>query len=392
MDIKKDHINFAVGPVQISEEISRIGADPVPYFRTPDFSALMKENEALLKEFMDAPEDARAVFLTGSGTASMDAVTQNVFTKDDRLLVVAGGSFGHRFCEICEVYGIPHTAIELRQGHALTPADLAPYAGQGYTGFLVNMHETSTGVLYDMDMISAFCRENGLVLVVDAISAFLADDVSMKRWGADVVFTGSQKALAVPPGISMMVLSSRAVERIYANRPACYYLDLKAALKNGERGQTPFTPAVGILIQINARLNQIKRDGFANVQAQIRARRILFWHISRPLTATPPALAALAGANRTPPSRSTSMAAGVLGILAPSASAMAPPRTMRRAVSASISFWVAQGRATSQGTDHRSRKSLRNSLPGTNWAYSRMRPRRRSLMSFTTSSRMPSGS
>ena len=133
------------------------------------------------------------------------------------------------------------------------------------------MHETSTGVLYDMDMIAAFCRENGLVLVVDAISAFLADDVSMKRWGADVVFTGSQKALAVPPGISMMVLSSRAVERIYANRPACYYLDLKAALKNGERGQTPFTPAVGILIQINARLNQIKRDGFANVQAQTRA-------------------------------------------------------------------------------------------------------------------------
>ena len=66
----------------------------------------------------------------------------------------------------------------------------------------------------------------------------------------------------------MMVLSSRAVERIYANRPACYYLDLKAALKNGERGQTPFTPAVGILIQINARLNQIKRDGFANVQAR----------------------------------------------------------------------------------------------------------------------------
>ena len=198
MDIKKDHINFAVGPVQISEEISRIGADPVPYFRTPDFSALMKENEALLKEFMDAPEDARAVFLTGSGTASMDAVTQNVFTKDDRLLVVAGGSFGHRFCEICEVYGIPHTAIELRQGHALTPADLAPYAGQGYTGFLVNMHETSTGVLYDMDMISAFCRENGLVLVVDAISAFLADDVSMKRWGADVVFTGSQVPIASP--------------------------------------------------------------------------------------------------------------------------------------------------------------------------------------------------
>ena len=126
---------------QISEEISGSVQTRALLPHAPDFSALMKENEALLKEFMDAPEDARAVFLTGSGTASMDAVTQNVFTKDDRLLVVAGGSFGHRFCEICEVYGIPHTAIELRQGHALTPADLAPYAGQGYTGFLVNMRD-----------------------------------------------------------------------------------------------------------------------------------------------------------------------------------------------------------------------------------------------------------
>ena len=119
-------------------------------------------------------------------------------------------------------------------------------------------------------MISAFCRENGLVLRWMP-SVHFWPTTPYEAQGADVVFTGAQKALAVPPGISMMVLSSRAVERIYANRPACYYLDLKAALKNGERGQTPFTPAVGILIQINARLNQIKRDGFANVQAQIRA-------------------------------------------------------------------------------------------------------------------------
>lgn len=272
MDIKKDHINFAVGPVQISEEISRIGADPVPYFRHAGLLRPDEGERGAAQGVQGCPGGCQSgIPHRPPARPPWMAVTQNVFTKDDRLLVVAGGSFGHRFCEICEVYGIPHTAIELRQGHALTPADLAPYAGQGYTGFLVNMHETSTGVLYDMDMISAFCRENGLVLVVDAISAFLADDVSMKRWGADVVFTGSQKALAVPPGISMMVLSSRAVERIYANRPACYYLDLKAALKNGERGQTPFTPAVGILIQINARLNQIKRDGFANVQAKTRA-------------------------------------------------------------------------------------------------------------------------
>lgn len=271
MNIKKDHINFAVGPVQISEEISGIGAEPVPYFRTEDFSALMKESEEILKELVDAEEGARAVFLTGSGTAAMDAVVQNVFTRDDKLLIVNGGSFGHRFCEISEVYGIPYTEISLESGHALKAEHLAPYEGKGYTGFLVNMHETSTGVLYDMNLIGEFCQRNGLVLVVDAISAFLADQLSMKDIHADVVLTGSQKALAVPPGVSLIVLGQRAISRVYANKPACYYLDLKSALKNGERGQTPFTPAVGILIQINARLNQIRRDGLAAEQARIRA-------------------------------------------------------------------------------------------------------------------------
>ena len=261
MQIRKDHINFSVGPVLIDPAIAAIGAEPVPYFRTPDFSALMLENEQILKELMGATADSRAIFLTGSGTAAMDAVIQNVFTKDDRLLIVNGGSFGDRFCQISKVYGIPYSEIKLQTGKKLRECDLAPFAGGKYTGFVVNMHETSSGVLYDMPMIAQFCKENGLILVVDAISAFLADELNMAKLGADVVITGSQKALAVPPGVSMMCVSLCAVERIYRNTPACYYLDLKSALKNGERGQTPFTPAVGTLLQIHARLNAIASAG-----------------------------------------------------------------------------------------------------------------------------------
>lgn len=271
MNIKKDHLNFAVGPVMMNEEICALGAELVPYFRTPEFSSLMLENEQLLKELMGAPEDAKAVFLTGSGTAAMDAAVNNLFTKEDKLLIVNGGSFGHRFCEIAGAYGIPYTAIELASGQALKQEHLAPYAKAGFTGLLINMGETSTGVLYDMELVGNFCRENGMILVVDAISAFLSDELNMAAIGADVVLTGSQKALAVPPGISMMVLSSRAVERVYANKPACYYLDLKSALKNQERGQTPFTPAVGILIQINARLRQIADEGIEAERSRIRA-------------------------------------------------------------------------------------------------------------------------
>ena len=271
MKIKKDHLNFAVGPVPIDDEISALGSDPVPYFRTAEFSALMLENERLFLQLLDAPPNARAVFLTGSGTSAMDASVSSVFSKNDRLLIVNGGSFGHRFCEIADCYGVPYDAIVLHTGKTLTAEDLAPYEGAGHTAFLINMDETSTGVLYDMDLVGDFCRRNGLFLVVDIVSAFLSDSFSMKDCGADIAFTGAQKALAVPPGVALMALSARAQEKIEAARERNYYLSLKKALNNQERGQTPWTPAVGTLIQINARLNAIQEAGLERVQGGIRA-------------------------------------------------------------------------------------------------------------------------
>ena len=265
-------LNFTVGPVQSCEAVREIGYEQVPYFRTPEFSEVMLENERLIKEFAGAGEGARAVFITGSGTASMEAVVMNVFTGKDKLLVVNGGSFGHRFAELCALHEIPYTEIGLEPGEPLTADRLAPYEKKGYTGFLVNVHETSTGVLYDINMIADFCKRNGIFLAVDAISSFLADPFDMEALHAGVMITGSQKALACPPGISVIVLSAEAVERVGKNRTKCMYLDLKSALKNGERGQTPFTPAVGILRQINARLKEIKAAGGAAAeQARIGA-------------------------------------------------------------------------------------------------------------------------
>ena len=254
-------INFTVGPVQSCEAVRSIGAENVPYFRTPEFSAVMLENEALMQKFAKAPVGARTVFITGSGTASMEAAVMNVFTPSDKVLLINGGSFGQRFHELCEIHQIPFEEITLATGKALTAEHLAPYENQGFTGFLVNIHETSTGVRYNPDLIADFCRRNGLFLVVDAISSFLADEFDMAAWGVDVMITGSQKALACPPGISVMVLSPRAVERIEGNSVRSLYFDLKSALKNGERGQTPFTPAVGTLLQIHARLKSIEADG-----------------------------------------------------------------------------------------------------------------------------------
>ena len=105
-------------------------------------------------------------------------------------------------------------------------------------------------------------------LIVDAISAILADPFNMEALGADIMITGSQKALACPPGISLIVLSPRALERVAQSETRCLYLDLKSALKNGERGQTPFTPAVGTLLQINQRLRDIDAAGGAEQEIE----------------------------------------------------------------------------------------------------------------------------
>lgn len=261
-------INFTVGPVQSNEEVREIGAEQVPYFRTPEFSEIMLENEKLMLKFAKAPERSKVVFITGSGTASMEATVMNTLKPDDKAIVINGGSFGHRFVELLRIHDVPYTEIKLTAGKSLTAEMLDPFDGKGYTAFLVNVHETSTGVYYDIDMISEFCKKNGLFLIVDAISSFLADDFNMDELGVGVMITGSQKALACPPGISIIVLSPEGVKRVENSNPRCMYFDLNDALKNQERGQTPFTPAVGILRQINSRLKEIDENG--GVETEIK--------------------------------------------------------------------------------------------------------------------------
>lgn len=275
-DVRAGHL-FTPGPVRIPKYILEIGARQTPYFRNEAFSAVVLECEQHLLDLAGAPPGSRVVFLTCSGTGAMEAAVTNLLAPQDRAIVINGGGFGQRFVDLCrhhEVAVLPYVpkvenmADTGRLDH-LAPA--IPHASSSARALLVNGHETTTGVLYDLSALGAFCRRHDLLFVVDAISMFLTDNINMTLQGIDSLIISSHKGLALPPGLSMVVLSPRAQDHLHpAGSPI--YFDFASYLQDGLRGQTPFTPAVTILLQLQARLRMVATTGLA---AEIeRARRV----------------------------------------------------------------------------------------------------------------------
>ena len=261
---------FTVGPVEMNSEIKAVGGLQVPYFRTQEFSSLMLEADEMLREFMHAGVNSKSVYLTASGTGALEATVMNCLTDKDNVIVINGGTFGHRFVDLCEVYGIPHTDITLEFGEQLEKKHFDSLKEDTYTALLVNIDETSTGQLYDIELISEFCKKHNLLLIVDAISSFLCDQYDMKKYGIDATIISSQKGLCIAPGLSVVVLSERMLrERVLDNNIRSMYFNFKDYLDNFKRGQTPFTPCVGICLQMHKALTMIKETGLENHLAYI---------------------------------------------------------------------------------------------------------------------------
>ena len=254
-------LNFTVGPVMSNPYVIEESGKSAPYFRTQEFSKIMVENEKMLLNMVNAPKNSRCVFLTSSGTGAMESCVMNLLNKKDKVIVVNGGTFGQRFVDLCVLHEREVREIKVDFGKQLEEKQLNQLQGDEYDALLINMHETSSGVLYDMDMVSKFCKDNNIMLIIDAISSFISDDLDMNKLGAAAVITGSQKALALHPGLSIVLMSPFAIEKVRNNEEVCLYLSLKEALKNAERGQTPFTPAVSVILQLYRRLKAIQDNG-----------------------------------------------------------------------------------------------------------------------------------
>ena len=256
---------FTVGPTQMKKEVMEVGGQLVPYFRTKEFSNVMLDSDRLLRKFMHAPKEARSIYLTASGTAAMEAVVMNCLTSHDKVLVIDGGTFGHRFAEICDIHNVPYERVVLAADEKLTEDHLKPFENIGITALLVNIDETSTGQLYDVQLLSDFCRRNSAYFVVDAISSYLIDPYNMKKYDIDATIISSQKGLCIAPGLSVVVLSEKLIkDRVENNQIRNLYFDFNNYLKNFQRGQTPFTPCVGICMEMNKALHLIDEQGEEN--------------------------------------------------------------------------------------------------------------------------------
>jgi aspartate aminotransferase-like enzyme len=248
-------------PSNLDPEILAIGAGHSPYARTPGFSRMMMENEQMLLELIGCP-NGRVVFLTASGTGAMDAVMANLPIRYGKVLVVNGGTFGDRWRQLCDYYGIPADVCDVEFGQDADYAHVeAALAAEDYDALLVQHHETSSGQLFDVARFGSACSRRGTLLVVDAIGSFLADPYSMSGTGTGVAVVSSHKGLCLPPGMSFVVLNEDAAAGPFETRS--FYFDFKTNLANLERGQTPFTPAGTILVQLHRRLEMTVASGVA---------------------------------------------------------------------------------------------------------------------------------
>ena len=261
MNIMKNK-QFIVGPVELYESTRNVYKKDFTYFRTAEYGDMVKETLVKLNKIIGNSLENSIIYLTASGTAAMEAVIENCCNETDKALVINGGTFGRRFCELLEYHGIKFEDIKLAWGEALTSEHLSKHDNKGYTMLFVNLHETSTGQLYDIQMLSDFCKKNNLLLVVDAISVILCDEYDMEKYGADVTITSSQKGLCLSPGLSFISFSQRMLDKINkCKKTSSKYFDFKDYFRNITRGQTPYTPAVFIMYELADMLEQIEKEG-----------------------------------------------------------------------------------------------------------------------------------
>lgn len=257
---------FTPGPTPVPENVMLRMAEPIIHHRNPEFVEILARVHQNLKYLFQTEQPV--VVMSASGTGGMEATVSSLFSPGDKLISVNGGKFGERWTQLANTYTKNCVEIKVEWGTAVQPDQLLEVlkANPDAKGVLLTHSETSTGTATDIQTISKLIRDNSDALIcVDGITAVGAHEFRFDDWGVDACITGSQKGLMMPPGLALIALSERAAKAIEASTTPNFYFSLKKALKSHAKDDTPFTPAVSLVIGLDESLEMIKKEGIENV-------------------------------------------------------------------------------------------------------------------------------
>lgn len=257
----KRNLLLTPGPTQIPPKVGAVLGEPIMHHRTPQFQTILKEAVEGLKYIFQTQNDV--YILTSSGTGAMEAAVCNLLSPGDKAICVEGGKFGERWTELCKAYGMKTEVVKVPWGQSVQPGPIQKILDthKDIKAVFITLAETSTGVDTPVKAIGEVVKNFSAVLVVDAVSGLAATDLQTDNWHVDVVVSGSQKGLMLPPGLGFISVSKKAQGLIDQSTAPKYYFDLKKAKKSAANTDTPFTPAIGIICALNESIKMIKADG-----------------------------------------------------------------------------------------------------------------------------------
>lgn len=260
---------FTPGPVTMGKSILDEGGKQHPYFRTKVFSKLMLNIQDLITEFIYCNKGS-VVPLGASGTGAIDCAFTNLIEDNDSILIINNGTFGQRLVEISEFYNFNYINYIVPFGKEPDLQIIEKYIVENsITVIITQGTETSSSQKIPVKEIGLLSKKYNTFFIVDAITAFLIDKYNMDNSFIDVSILSSQKGFCVPPGVSFLVLNPKAVTRLDKIKSKSFYFNIKDYLKNMERGQTPYSPPITILHQIETKLLSIKDKGLDTYLSEI---------------------------------------------------------------------------------------------------------------------------
>jgi aspartate aminotransferase-like enzyme len=256
---------MAPGPTPVPSEVLLAMAQPMLHHRTPEYEALFLEVRAGLKQLFQTSQDVLP--LACSGTGAMEAAAVNTLSAGDTVAVVVAGKFGERWLEICKAFGLNVVELKAPFGDTVPASAVAEALEKrpSITAVLTQHSESSTGVLHDVRGYAAVTRGTNAILIADAVSSLGIADLPMDAWGVDVVVSGSQKGLMLPPGLAFCALSDKAWAKVKTSTLPKYYFDLAAERRTVARNEAHFTPAVSIVVGLREVLRMLNKEGLASV-------------------------------------------------------------------------------------------------------------------------------